>query len=87
MKDVPRVFSPFVSSVINVIGDGNCGYRVMTKFMYGDEEKWLIVRQQLISEQELNMELYISVFGSVDRYNELYETFPWTKSLHPHHSG
>lgn len=86
MKDVPRLFWSFISSVINVAGDGNCGYRVVANFLYKDEEKWLIVRQQSMAELELNKQHYISVFEYVDRYKEFYESLPCTELLHLHHS-
>ncbi|KAI5658321.1 hypothetical protein M9H77_27114 [Catharanthus roseus] len=31
---------PFISNSKNVIGERNCGYRVVTNFVFGDEHQW-----------------------------------------------
>ncbi|KAI5670776.1 hypothetical protein M9H77_11140 [Catharanthus roseus] len=31
---------PFISNWKNMIGDGNCGYRVIADFVFGDEHQW-----------------------------------------------
>ncbi|KAI5676188.1 hypothetical protein M9H77_07138 [Catharanthus roseus] len=31
---------PFISNWKNVIGDGNCGYRIVAVFVFGDEHQW-----------------------------------------------
>ncbi|KAI5681065.1 hypothetical protein M9H77_02292 [Catharanthus roseus] len=36
----PAFIYPFISSWKNVIGDGNCGYRVVANFGFGDEHQW-----------------------------------------------
>ncbi|KAI5663736.1 hypothetical protein M9H77_23059 [Catharanthus roseus] len=36
----PSFIYPFISNWKNVIGDGNCGYRVVADFVFGDEHQW-----------------------------------------------
>ncbi|KAI5678282.1 hypothetical protein M9H77_09232 [Catharanthus roseus] len=36
----PAFIYPFISNWKNVIGDGNCGYRVVANFVFGDEHQW-----------------------------------------------
>lgn len=82
MRDIPKLFWPFISTLINVFDYGNCGYRVVANFLYQDE-KWFIAKQQLMAELELNKDHYIDVFGCVERYNELYYSLPCTESPAP----
>ncbi|KAI5682570.1 hypothetical protein M9H77_03798 [Catharanthus roseus] len=36
----PTFIYPFISNWKNVIGDGNCGYRVVADFLFGNEHQW-----------------------------------------------
>ncbi|KAI5671218.1 hypothetical protein M9H77_11582 [Catharanthus roseus] len=36
----PRFTYEFIHSWKNVVGDGNCGFRVVTNFLFGDENHW-----------------------------------------------
>ncbi|KAI5667699.1 hypothetical protein M9H77_17552 [Catharanthus roseus] len=36
----PTFIYPLIENWNNVIGDGNCGYRVVTDFVFGDEHQW-----------------------------------------------
>ncbi|KAI5662810.1 hypothetical protein M9H77_22133 [Catharanthus roseus] len=38
-NDFPAFIYPFISNWKNVIGDGNCGYRVVADFVFGDEHQ------------------------------------------------
>ncbi|KAI5680548.1 hypothetical protein M9H77_01775 [Catharanthus roseus] len=35
----PSFIYPFIENLKNVIGDGNCGYRVVANFVFGDERQ------------------------------------------------
>ncbi|KAI5652938.1 hypothetical protein M9H77_30125 [Catharanthus roseus] len=49
----------------NVIGDGNCGYRVVADFVFGDEHQWL----------ETN--LYVNLVGPEEHVNEIVHRINW----------
>ncbi|KAI5649129.1 hypothetical protein M9H77_35134 [Catharanthus roseus] len=36
----PAFIYPFISNWKNVIGDRNCGYRIVADFVFGDEHQW-----------------------------------------------
>ncbi|XP_050226983.1 uncharacterized protein LOC126676751 [Mercurialis annua] len=35
---IPRFILPFVQELVDVRGDGNCGFRVVADYIYGDQE-------------------------------------------------
>ncbi|KAI5657681.1 hypothetical protein M9H77_26474 [Catharanthus roseus] len=67
----------------NLIGDENCGYRVMTDFVFGDEHQWLEVRRQMIFELERTTNMYISLFGSAECVYELICRTHWQNGPAP----
>jgi len=53
---------PFIEKVMDVISDGNCGFRVITEFLGLTEESHIIVRIHLIQElKEMIMWGYMRV--------------------------
>ncbi|XP_012844560.1 PREDICTED: uncharacterized protein LOC105964597 [Erythranthe guttata] len=49
---------------VNVMADGNCGYRCIAQPMYGDQEKWPRVRGEFLIELYEHVDLYTAMFGS-----------------------
>ncbi|KAI5676476.1 hypothetical protein M9H77_07426 [Catharanthus roseus] len=43
----------------NVIGDGNCGYRVVADFVFSDEHQWPEVRRGMLYELEHSTNLFL----------------------------
>ncbi|KAI8636325.1 hypothetical protein BD408DRAFT_438022, partial [Parasitella parasitica] len=37
------------AGLINPVGDGNCGFRAVSVAVYGDEERWVEVKQKLLA--------------------------------------
>ena len=60
----------------DVIGDGNCGYRVIAQYQYNQQERWADVRQDLIDELNNNRQLYINEMGEA-RFNEINIRLDW----------
>lgn len=59
LKDIPEVFIPYVKGIINVRGDGNCGFRALAVALGYDENKgyeW--IRLQMLAEYENNKQFY-----------------------------
>src|SRR5215217_7997777 len=50
--------SEFLDEVINVIGDGNCGFRGIAVGLGKDEEAWPEIRQDLLNELRAHEDLY-----------------------------
>jgi len=44
---------PFVEEIVNVKGDGHCGFRVVARHLGMDEEDHVLVRQALITSAKL----------------------------------
>ncbi|KAI5663606.1 hypothetical protein M9H77_22929 [Catharanthus roseus] len=61
----------FIQNWKNVVGGGNCGFRVVTNFLLGDENQWLEVRRRMSYYLQHHINMYVSLFGSVERVYEL----------------
>ncbi|KAI5667788.1 hypothetical protein M9H77_17641 [Catharanthus roseus] len=68
---------------VEVEGARNCGYRIVTYFVFGDEHQWLEVRRRICFELEHTPNMYVSLFGSVERYYELIHRTKWQEGLVP----
>ncbi|KAL2923466.1 DNA ligase 1 [Bienertia sinuspersici] len=40
IDDLPTYIVPYINNIYNVNGDGNCGYRVVARWIYGNEHRW-----------------------------------------------
>ncbi|KAL2930278.1 putative protein L3 [Bienertia sinuspersici] len=47
IDDLPTHIVPYNNNIYNVDGDGNCGYRVVARWIYDDEHRWPTVRKEL----------------------------------------
>ncbi|KAL2933720.1 Uronate isomerase [Bienertia sinuspersici] len=45
IDDLPTHIVPYINNIYNVDVDGNCGYRVVARWIYGDEHRWPTVRK------------------------------------------
>ncbi|KAI5668126.1 hypothetical protein M9H77_17979 [Catharanthus roseus] len=61
----------------NVIGDGNCVYRVVADFVFGNEHQWPEVCRRMLYELEHSTNLYVNLVGSEERVNELVHRIHW----------
>ncbi|KAI5649013.1 hypothetical protein M9H77_35018 [Catharanthus roseus] len=52
----------------NVIGDGNCGYRVVADFVFGDKHQWPKVHRRMLYELEHSMNVYLNLVGSTEHH-------------------
>ena len=60
---------PFIEKVVDVIGDGHCGFRALAEFMGLTEEIHIIIRRHLIQELKDHRDDYVGVYEGEDRYN------------------
>lgn len=63
-EDLPAGYLPFIGEVVNVVSDGNCGYRVISRQVYSSEGEWPIIRIHCYQELVAHMQLYAEMFGS-----------------------
>ncbi|AET03579.1 OTU-like cysteine protease [Medicago truncatula] len=47
---MPKFMVPFVEKVVDVIGDGHCGFRAIAEFLGLTEESHTMIRRHLIQE-------------------------------------
>ncbi|KAI5664597.1 hypothetical protein M9H77_23920 [Catharanthus roseus] len=61
----------FIQNWKNMVGDGNCGFRVISNFLFGDENHWVEIRRRMSYDLWHRMHVYEQLFGSVERVTEL----------------
>ncbi|KAF9592111.1 hypothetical protein IFM89_011949 [Coptis chinensis] len=59
----PDILQPLILDIEDPKGDGNCGFRALAMALGYDEEGWVQVRVNLISELRASKEEYIRMFG------------------------
>jgi len=72
-----RFMLSFIEKVVDVIGDGHCGFRAIAEFMRLTEQSHIMIRTLLIQELKDHRDGYVEVFAGEDRYNYI------LNGLHP----
>ena len=62
---------PFVEEIVNVKGDGQCGFWVVARHLEMDEEDHVLVRQALIQELRNHRSDYMPIYDTEERYNKI----------------
>ncbi|KEH19564.1 OTU-like cysteine protease [Medicago truncatula] len=74
---IARFMLPFIENVLDVLGDGHCGFRAIAEFMGLTEKNHIMIRTHLIQELKDHRDDYVEVFAGEDRYNYI------LNGLHP----
>ncbi|KAI5676814.1 hypothetical protein M9H77_07764 [Catharanthus roseus] len=74
---------PEDATVKNVVGDGNCGFRVVFNFLFGDENHWAEIRRRLSYDSHHHMNVYVQLFGLLERVTELIRKINWSEGSAP----
>jgi hypothetical protein len=53
--------------LLNVLGDGQCGFRCLAAAVYGSEEDWKVVKSTMFLQLATYMEFYDELFGQDNR--------------------
>jgi len=72
-----RFMLPFIEKVVDVIGDGHCGFRAIAEFMGLTEQSHIMIRIHLIQELKDHRDDYVEVYAGDNRYNYI------LNGLHP----
>ncbi|KAK1424578.1 hypothetical protein QVD17_19911 [Tagetes erecta] len=72
---IPKVFHPYISSTVDVRGDGNCGFRSVAVGLGLPEHEWQFIRSELYQELTGRKEIYEAIFGCF--YFNLKESLPF----------
>ncbi|KAI5669023.1 hypothetical protein M9H77_18876 [Catharanthus roseus] len=73
----------FIQNWKNVIGDGNCGFRVVSNFLFKDENHWVEICRRMIYDLRHHMRVYEQLFGSVECVTELIMQTNWEDGSAP----
>jgi len=68
---------PFIEKILDVKGDGNCGFHAIAEYMGLMKESHVMVRITLIQEVKENMSAYMRIYFSDDHFNYI------LNGLHP----
>ncbi|KAI5648930.1 hypothetical protein M9H77_34935 [Catharanthus roseus] len=79
----PGFMYQFIQKWKNVVGDGNCGFRVVSNFLFGDENHWVEIRRRMSYDLRHRMHVYEQLFGSVERVTELIVQTNWEEGSAP----
>src|SRR4051812_22387592 len=61
IDQIPESYGEFISQIIDVKGDENCGFRVVSSFMRHGEDNWAQVRGDLLAEIHKNEDIYLKM--------------------------
>ncbi|MCI20647.1 receptor-like protein kinase, partial [Trifolium medium] len=81
---MPKFMHPFIEDIIDVKGDGYCGYGAVCLYNKGTEEDFELLRLNMKRELSLHKELYVKLFGGEDRLTYITDALfpPPRKSRH-----
>ncbi|KAI5683510.1 hypothetical protein M9H77_04738 [Catharanthus roseus] len=79
----PGFMYQFIQNWKNVVGDGNCGFRVVSNFLFEDENHLVEIRRRMSYDLRHRMNIYEQLFGSVERVTELIMKTNWEESSAP----
>ncbi|KAI5650135.1 hypothetical protein M9H77_36140 [Catharanthus roseus] len=73
----PGFIYEFILNWKNVSGDGNCGFRIVSNFLFRDENHWVEIRRRMCFDLHHRMNVYVQLFGSIERVTELKRRTNW----------
>ncbi|KAI5647860.1 hypothetical protein M9H77_33865 [Catharanthus roseus] len=73
----------FIQNWKNVVGDGNCGFRIVSNFLFGDKNHWIEIRRRMSYDLWHRMNVFEQLFGSVKRVTELIMKTNWEEGSAP----
>jgi hypothetical protein len=76
MDQIPVIFHPYIISVYNVVGDGNCGFWCVAHGICENQNRWREVRQMLLQELHLHREVYTSMWSEFG-FNRICYSVNW----------
>ncbi|MBW0474362.1 hypothetical protein O181_014077 [Austropuccinia psidii MF-1] len=60
-QKTPKFILKYTFKAINVQGDGNCGYKTVSHYIYKTQDQWADVRGDLAEEIQQNKDLYEAI--------------------------
>jgi hypothetical protein len=84
IKLMPQFMQPYIDDIIDVVGDGYCGYRVVALHEGGNEEDYDLVKLNIVREIKLHRKLYEKVFAGKERVDYIIEALHQSKKCTKH---
>ncbi|CAH9107354.1 unnamed protein product [Cuscuta epithymum] len=92
-NDVETFMLEHISEVVEIIGDGHCGYRSLAELLGWGEKEWVRVRRELVEELDRHRGLYdpICLLDTIDELQEQIDYYtspaPPRHWIHMPHTG
>jgi histone-lysine N-methyltransferase SETD2 len=71
LEQLPFFMHPYFENVMDVAGDGHCGFRVVSGLIEESVDSYNMVRLDLSVELKKNKERYLEVFANEERLDEI----------------
>ncbi|KAI5680169.1 hypothetical protein M9H77_01396 [Catharanthus roseus] len=65
---------PYMDDWVDVVSDGNGGFRVIAHFIHGDQNRWPDIRHSLWLELRWRWEMYRPIMGTRERQDEVMQS-------------
>jgi len=64
ISHISNLMRPYIEDIVNVKGDGNCGFRVVARHMGLNEDSYVLVRHALINELKNHKSDYLPFYAT-----------------------
>ena len=68
ITQILKIMRPYIENIVNVKGNGNCGFQVIARHMSMDEDNHVLVRSALFHELKNSKSDYLPIFCSNERF-------------------
>ncbi|MBW0463520.1 hypothetical protein O181_003235 [Austropuccinia psidii MF-1] len=82
-EDFPKFILKYTFKHINVQGDGNCGYRTVSHYIYKTQDQWANVRGELAEEIHKNQDLYEAMNTLIPSISSYLARIEWYEDIEP----
>ncbi|MBW0543573.1 hypothetical protein O181_083288 [Austropuccinia psidii MF-1] len=80
-EDFPKFILIYAFKAINVQGDGNCGYRTVSHYIYKAKDQWADVRGDLAEEIQQDQDLYEAMKTLIPSVSSYFERIEWYEDV------
>ncbi|MBW0460723.1 hypothetical protein O181_000438 [Austropuccinia psidii MF-1] len=80
-EDLPKFILKYTLKAINVQGDGNCGYRTVSNYIYKTQDQWADVRGDFAEEIQQNQDLYEAMNTFIPSVSSYLDRIEWYEDI------
>jgi histone-lysine N-methyltransferase SETD2 len=86
IEEMPKFMHPYIDDIVDVVGDGWCGYRCMALEYSGHEDNFELIKFHMLKELNLHKETYMKVYATEKRFNYIRDAlYPPKRKILPGH--